>query len=310
MNTSKDPRVKLFEVNQDSELIMHLGLGLTLFFPRPFSDVRAAIWDLWQKYLLLVGKENFTWARLGGGNRSRAVNASTFRTIEAWLTGTKDYGKNCWISIHDGPMDGLGQYGFKLEGLGCPGEDEVDVNCLDMRFPINWLDSVPGPALAEQLVSLVEKVPFYSGVAGFVFHHSPHMYSDTIGKMAALSKRFEGVEVSATNREKYWASKGLVSVNWITLLGDGLVAKLGGHNALPKKLPIDCKVVNLEHGVAVRSGDAPLLGDKNAGKDELKLWRNVYHVLKPLQFVEIIRGFDPFKFNGERTKEWLQRLEL
>ena len=312
MSTGKDLHVKLFELHQGSELIMHLGIGMTLFFPRPFSDVRAAVWDLWQKYLVLVGKEKLTWARLGGGNRSRAVNASTFRTIEAWLTGTKDYGKDCWISIHDGPMDCLGQYSFELEGLGDPGEDEEDVGCLDMRFPIDWLDSdsVHGPALIEQLVSLAAKVPFYCGMAGFVFHRSPYKYDATIGKMAALSKRFEGVEISASHREVYWAAKGLVSVNWITLLGDGLVAKLGGRNALSKKLPTDCEVIPLEHGVAVLSGDIPLLGDKNTGKEELRLWRNVYQVLKPLQFVDTIYEFDPFEFDGERTAEWLQRFDL
>lgn len=310
MNTVKKLHLKLFELSQGSRQIMHLGLGMTLFFPRPFGDVRAAMWDLWQKYLAFVGKEKLTWSRLGGGNRSRVVNASTFRTIEAWLTGTKDYGKDCWISIHDGPMDGLGQYGFELEGLGAPGEDEEDVGCLDMRFPVDWIESVQGPVLAAQLISLATKVPFYCGTAGFVFHRASHEFDATVGKMAALSKRFEGVEVSASHRERYWAAKGLVSVNWITLLGDGLIAKLGARNALSKKLPVGCEVIPLDHGVAVRSGDLPLLGDKNSGQDELRLWRNVYQVLKPVQFVDTIYEFDPFDFDGKRTAEWLQRLDI
>lgn len=310
MNTDKYLPKNLFELHQGEELIMQLGLGLTIFFPRPFCDVRDVMWDLWQKFIVMVGKEKLTWARLGGGNRSREVNASTFRTIESWLTGKKDYGKNCWISIHNGPMDCLGKYSFELEGLGNPGEDEEDVGYLDMRFPVELLDSMNGPSLAEQLVSLVAKLPFYSGVGGFVFHRSPYKFDASIGKMAALSMRFEGVEISASHREAYWAARGLVSVNWITLLGDGLVSKLGGHNVLSKKLPVGCDVYSLDHGVAVRSGDLPLLGDKNTGKDELKLWRNVYQVLKPIQFVDSIYEFDPFEFDGERTAEWLQRFGL
>lgn len=310
MNSSKDLSMKQFELHQGSKLIMHMGLGMTLFFPRPFSNVRDAMWDLWQKYLDLVGKEKLTWARLGGGNRSRVVNAATFRTIEAWMTGSKNYGKDCWISIHDGPMDCLGQYGFELEGLGDPGEGEEAVGCLDMFFPVEWLDSVRGPVLAEQLVTLAEKVPFYCGMAGFVFHRSPHKYGSTIGKIAALSKRFEGVEISASHRESYWAAKGLVSINWITLLGDGLVAKLDGRSALSNRLPVGCEVSTLEHGIALRLGDVPLLGDKNTGKDELGLWRDVYQVLKPIQFVDTNYKFDPFEFDGDRTAEWLQRFNL
>src|SRR4051794_29200871 len=104
-----DKTRKAFDLFEDDEQIMRLGLGMTLFFPRPFEAARTGVWELWQRYVAFVGKDKFTWARLGGGNRSRAVSTPVFRTIESWLTGQKDYGNTCWVSIHDGPMDCLGQ---------------------------------------------------------------------------------------------------------------------------------------------------------------------------------------------------------
>jgi hypothetical protein len=309
MKTAEKLPTKDFELYQGSELIMRLGLGMTLFVPRPFSTVREPMWGLWQDFLRLVGKEKLTWARLGGGNRSRAVTASTFRTIEAWLTGKKDYGKDCWISIHDGPMDCLGQYGFELEGLGEPVEDEEDVGFVDMGFPVEMLDTLGGPALADRLIALAAQVPFYCGVAGYIFSRSSYKFDAVIRQMAGLSRRFEGVEITASDREQYWAGKGLVSVNWVTFIGDPYLAELGGIKGLTEKLPAGCVVTPLAHGVAVRAGDVPLLGDKNTGKDELELWRKVYKVLKPVQFVDPIYEFDPFVFDGDRTAEWLQRLE-
>jgi hypothetical protein len=309
MTSIKDLPLKLFEVREGNELIMRLGLGLTLFLPRPFEAAREGVWDLWRQFLDLAGKDRFQWARLGGGNRSRAVNPSVYRTIEAWLTGKKDYGKDCWISIHDGPMDCLGEYGFVLEGLGPGSEEDEDIGSLDLTFPVGLLDTLGGPGLAGRVVALAAKVAFLSGTAGFIFQRSPYKYNATVGKMAALSQRFEGVEVTASQKEQYWAGKGLVSVNWITFVGDGYVTRLGGREALAAALPAACTATPLDHGVAIRAGDLPLLGDRNTGKDELRLWRQVYKVLRPAQFVDSIYEFDPFAFDGTRTAEWLQRLK-
>ena len=299
-----------FETYKGKELIMQLGLGISIFLPRPFSATRDAVWELWRNYIALVGKDRFTWARLGGGNRSRLADASAFRTIEAWLTGKKSFGKNCWISIHDGPMDCLGKHSFELEGLGEPNDDEEDVNFIDIGLPVSFLDTLGGPELANRLIGLVGKLPFLCGMAGFIFHRSPYKFDDVIGKIAALSQRFEGVEVSASEREKYWAGKGLVSVNWITFLGNDLLARLGGSASLQKKMPPDCVARVVDHGVAIRAGDMPLLGDKNTGRDELGLWRMVYKIVKPVQFVNPVYEFDPFQFDGNRTAKWLRRLDV
>jgi len=282
---------------------------MSIFLPRPFSSVRDPVWDLWQKYIAFTGKDKFTWARLGGGNRSRAVDASTFRTIASWLTGKKSPGKDCWISIHDGPMDCLGKHSFELEGLGEPNTGQEDVSYIDIGFPVDLLETLGGQKVADRFVDLVAKVPFYCGMAGFIFHRSPYKFNAVIKQMAALSRRYEGVEVSASQREQYWAEKGLVSVNWITLLGNDLLKKLGGSESVQRKLPSGCRVTVVEHGIVIRAGDSPLLGDRNTGKDELGLWRDVYKVVKPVQFIDTAYEFNAFEFDGQRTAEWLRRLD-
>lgn len=298
-----------FELDQYGQRIMQLGLGMSLFFPRPFKDVQNSLWTLWQCYLSLVGKDTFTWARLGGGNKSRKVTASTFKTIKSWLTGKKDYGDTCWISIHDGPMDKLGRHSFMLDGFGEP-DDEYDTEAgfVEMAFPLSFLDS-PGPAqLSDSLISTADPVPFYCGVAGYVFHRSPYKFDATIKKMAALSRRFEGVEISANERLCFLASQGLTTVNWITFVGETFVEKLGGFKKLEASLPSESAIIQKAHGIAIRTGDRPLLGDRNTGKDEMASLRKVYKVLKPAQFVDPQYEFDPFEFDGERTVEWLERL--
>lgn len=297
-----------FVLHQGDEQILQLGVGLTIFLPRPFDEVRDAVFDMWTQYLNFVGKDKFTWARLGGGNRSRAANKAVFTTINDWLTGKKPYGKHCWISIHSGPKDELGDYGFELEGLGEANELSENVGFVDLSFPLSVVAADP-QAFSELVNSLCQKVPFYCGTAGFVFQRSPFKFSATISKVAALSNRYQGIEIRASEREAYWAAKGLVSVNWITLLGQDLADQLGGKASITKKLPKGCTVTQLDHGISIRAGDQPLIGDKNSGNDELALWRQVYKVLKPAQFVDPVYEFDPFEFDGERTIDWLTRLD-
>jgi hypothetical protein len=294
-----------FEMVQNDELIMRLGFGLTIFLPKPFNAIHPTLGELWRKYVATVGEKTFSWARLGGGNRSRKAAPAVFRTIEAWLSGEKDYGGDCWISIHDGPFDCIGQNSFKLEGLDRGGED---VGSLEIEFPFSVIESKGPDDLFDLIANLVDGVPFLTGMAGYSFHHSPYKLRRVVGRMEELSRRFEGVEVIANERMCYWAGKGLTTVNWITLIGNGYVDRLGGRERLVKQLPAECVVRGLNHGLAIRAGDRPLLGDKNKGTDELELWRRVYRTVRSAQFVDPMYEFDRDEFNGQQTSTWLQRL--
>lgn len=257
----------------------------------------------------MAGKNHFTWARLGGGNKSRVVNGSVYNTIEAWLTGKKSYGKNCWISIHDGEMDCMGNFGFDLFGYGEGNEEDEDVGYLDLTLPLTFLEGDAGKKLASIFTDLVDEVNFLCGTAGFIFQRSPYKFNATIGSMISLGSRFEGVEITAGEKENYWAGKGLVSINWITFVGKENIARAGGLASFKKLIPATTKIIPLQHGVALQTGDSPLLGDRNRHKNELDDWRTLYRAIKPLQHVDTDYEFDPFKCDGQRTAKWLERLQ-
>ena len=301
--------LEAFEFHQGDELIMHLGIGLTLYFPRPFKVVKSSILSLWKEYLSVVPPQTFTWARLGGGNRSRQASSAVFKTIDAWLSGTKDYGTTCWISLHDGSFDCLGEYSFILTGPE-ESKDEFDEEAgfVDIVFPVRLLDELGAEHLADIFLKLSAHVPFYCGVAGYVFHRSPYKFNATLERMGALAKRFEGVEISASERLCYLAPRGLTTVNWLTFIGMDHLSRLGRQATLNERLKALSKVINLPHGVAIKTGEMPLLGDRNTGCDELSDLRKVYHVLQPAQFVDPAYAFHDLRFDGDQTVEWLTRL--
>jgi hypothetical protein len=196
-----------------------------------------------------------------------------------------------------------------LTGYAEP-EDEFDEEAgfLDIVFPVHTLDEWGPARLADIFVALSAHLPFYCGVAGYVFHRSPYKFNTTLERMGALAKRFEGVEISASERLCYLASRGLTTVNWLTFVGTDHLQRLGGVENLNAKLKSLSNIIKLPHGVAIKTGDMPLLGDKHSGRDELAVLRKAYRILQPAQFVDSTYAFHDLRFDGQQTVEWLTRL--
>ena len=309
MSSVENIPLDAFRVYQGKEEIMHLGVGMTLYFPRPFRAIGLNVLSLWRKYLAIVPEKTFTWARLGGGNRSRQAVPAVFKTIESWFSGAKYAGDICWVSLHDGCFDCLGEYSFMLTGYGDP-KDEFDEEAgfLDIVFPVRVLDELGGPKLAEMFIDLASCLPFYCGVAGYVFHRSPYKFNATLESMKALAKRFEGVEIAASERLCYLAARGLTTINWLTFIGEDHLVNLGGRSVLTERLKSLSIVIDMPYGVAVKTGDDPILGDRNSGRDELMGLRKLYGILSPAQFFDSSYAFHDLRFDGDSTVEWLTRL--
>ena len=288
---------------------MKLGVGMTLYFPRPFNAFRPALLAFWRQYLKAVDPKAFTWARLGGGNRSRVAGPAVFKTIEGWLSGTLDPGSTCWISLHDGAMDCMGSYGFNLTGRGeIRSEYDEESSYIDLAFPLALEDRVGASGLADMLIKLAAAVPFSAGVAGYSFQRSPYKLNALLKPMLGLSNRFLGVEITAAERFDYLAERGLPTVNWLTFVGHKHLHRMGGLEALSASLKGVSEVRSLPAGAAVISGDGPKLGDVNRKSDELNAIRKAYRVLRPIQFVDERYAIDDMDFPGDLTVSWLTRL--
>lgn len=127
---------------------------------------------------------------------------------------------------------------------------------------------------------------------------------------AALLRRYPGIAHPDSSQVGYWAADGLVDVNWVTLLGNGLREKAGGEKAIRSMLAPEIDVWPLEtgNGIAIVAGDHPETGNSAAGND-LPLYRSVGRALRALRPQELHRtkflpvpGLD--KSEGE---QWVDR---
>lgn len=299
-----------FEVRQGSEIIMRLGIGMTLFFPRPFSEAREAVLANWEEFQRLAGPDRFTWARLGGGNKSRVFDAGARKTIEEWLKGKKNYGDTCWISVHDGPMDSIGQWAFVLTGHESPASDpDTDACQLQVVIPMDVLQRDGADIVAGTFLSMASHFPaLLAGTAGFIFHRSPYKFNALIEQMGALSRRFQVVEITAARQLAYLAPLGVPTVNWLTFIGQQHLDRLGGAQALRTALGARFDLRDLPGGLAIRAGKQPGLGDRHSSdNDELFLLRDLSECIHAIQSFDLPLELHGLKFDEDRTAEYLQR---
>ncbi|MGD9368454.1 MAG: DUF3396 domain-containing protein, partial [Desulfobacteraceae bacterium] len=97
-----------------------------------------------------------------------------------------------------------------------------------------------------------------------------------------LVKRFPGIEIGSPTIIRQKFKNGIKGVNWLTVLSDKFVSKLGGIDVLKNGLDDTCPLHTYYPGGAViQACPYPQLGDLEQGI-RLKDYQKVYKLVKPV----------------------------
>jgi hypothetical protein len=164
----------------------------------------------------------------------------------------------------------------------------------------------------ERLVALAAEAarrgPLLSGVGGFVASWNPHEKPTAFWEIHAWCKRWLGLDVQDADAMAWHAFDGLPGSGWLTLVGNvaadrarvDLAALRAGpwpHGVEPRSLP---------HGLLLRAGSAPTLGDLNRGEFPFA-YAEVARRLAPAFVKEPTPFWGGFLEHGD-TLAWLRRL--
>lgn len=144
----------------------------------------------------------------------------------------------------------------------------------------------PEPIIARILAAAQRLRPIH-GLAGFSIHFNQVTYSDTDGYASFPAiKRFPGLHCaqnSAFATQPVTSLPGPMSVNWLTILGDPMIARLadGGLDTLPET----CPVTAYDGGALIRAGALPQTGDTNRALS-LAPYNAVAQVLEDILFTD------------------------
>jgi hypothetical protein len=303
--TTIDPE-KFRRIGLGGETELQLSFGLVLHFSRDMAVHGPEVKALWDELLDWRGRQVFTWARLGGGNKSRKMDAAAYRTIDAWLSGTKSFGTTCWIEVHGGNFEEIGPHSFALDGRGA---SEEAVSAVDVRLPFDISATEGGAALVKRLISLAGHLEFLNGSAGYMLHATPFGRQDLWPEMKKLVNRYLGIEPDIVEDGEWTADKGLTGVNWLTFVGAKHLVSLGGAGAVKRAAKgregVTC--LDVGSGVVLRAGAEPKLGDRNKRLADLDPYREVYEIVKPAIFAHPDYPFDKQHFDADETIQWVHR---
>lgn len=291
--------------------MLRLSLGVDLFFPRPMDDYREDVLGVWNALLDWRGRERFTWARFGGGIKSRKMTPAAYRSVTTWLDGSRSYGDHCFLNIQDGEFESMRSEAFLLDGDNRlpDDEDDTEINHLQIRLPLTVLDD---PAeLTSRLQTIATPLRYVCGSAGLMLHADPFCRGRYRKEMHALVTRFEGVEPDMAEKTSYMARDGIPGVNWLTFVGEPHLAKLGGKGALMDKATElnDVGATVVGTGVMLQAGPRPRIGDTHKQSTGMEPYRDVYELLRSVLYFQGDFGFDDEHFDTAQTLAWQRRFE-
>jgi hypothetical protein len=176
------------------------------------------------------------------------------------------------------------------------------------------LQSLPPDTLRRTVLWLAETLRPLHGTAGLCLALSPDPYAarDADPVVPPFLSRFPGLAFDHPVFDALQLKDGFKRVNWMTVLGDPLVERLGGVDTLAEKAEQNgLGLLRYAGGAIVQAGAAPELGDMNSGLVPEAL-RRAGRLLKPVRapFDDVIFDGDMGDFNAQGfSREWLARFD-
>jgi len=250
------------------------------------------------------------WVLINGEGKFRKITRKVFDMIPFWLSPEGREPGIRGINLQGGPdRNGRIDKGFSFH--------HSTRSHLRLTLLVEYMLEDP-QRFATLAKTMVGRLKFATGNAGF----SVNMYLGGIGNdreegshIHMLSRRFDGLDLGVPWDSAYYAKHGLRTINWLTFVGDGVLERMNGRDAVKAALPHDLPVTNLDHGLMIQTGPRPMLGDVNRQED-LGAYYRVGCALRPLALnLPAILDPETFRLEGYgrdiggsvNTERWCKR---
>ena len=293
----------------DGTEYMKLCLDVTVYWKGSVFDRIDSVLAFYRKALAPIAQD-LAYYETESMRGARAIKPDTLDLIPFWLTGAPTRREIYMLNLESGPGPSLpSDRAFVFTALEY---EDGPVGLMRLILPATYIADTPDPFVALAL-SLLDPLDFHSGHAGYGLNYDSRgdFAYDAQSRMRALGMRYPGIDIPDQETTLYAMANGdgIKRVNWLTFLGDPLVARLGGREALRQGLSEAISLYPLRRGVAIRAGAVPGVGDVNRG-ELLPLYHEVGALLQPLRLLDhpaFIMKDDVF--DEDATEAWLGRFD-
>jgi hypothetical protein len=301
-----------FETARDGTPLTSLTTDVTVYLAHPISIDRDAVFAILERFHALVPKGIFKWYITESMTKDKPCAARTFGIPSAWWREGAARKATRYLQIKDGeaynslPTHAVRLSCYELEaGKSRPWEP----SSLRFVFPASWAEEKPG-VLLEMALLVADRLPIASGHAGLCIERSSYREEAAIRSAYPLAMRFQGIDIDYRLCQAEF--EHLKTVNWITIVGDELVARIHGRAAVrARAAQSGVQVHETAHGIVLQAGDRPALGDINRG-ELLPAYRAAYRCVAGLFAPAFAPAFHltvprDSQRNEELTEAWYRR---
>jgi hypothetical protein len=235
---------------------LRLCLDVLLYYRGALRENREGLAAFYEAALKLVGP-TATYALVDGRGRFRKATKAVLEMFPFWLSPKSPERDEYGLMLESGAQPGeMSDRAFQMYQSG------DDPGYVRLVLPVEFLQDGP-EAFAGLVRTLARPMRLLCGSAGFAVNMDPNYPSwMPDGRVHRISRRHAGVDLGQPHLFADFMTAGIKCVNWITLLGDDLLAKAGGAAHLTGALGEDARVVPLDHGAMIVAGVAPAPGHR------------------------------------------------
>lgn len=288
-------------MNDDGVEFMQLVVDVTVYWIGSAYTHRDGLLHFYKEALPVI-KDRLKFYLREDMGKWKQITPDVFKQLPDWLDGSDRSKEVFTLDLQGGGTDPNVPSNVAFRFWASQDEDGP-AGSIRLVLPTTFVEETPA-TLLKLALSLPKEMHFHSGHAGYSinYDHLGDLAYDADVRMGILARRYPAIDLPAPGTTLLALPGGMKRINWITLIGDGLMKEKG--------LSADdlggLEVHTLPHGLAVVAGDRPVLGDVNR-KEDLSAYRRVGKKLKSLRTKDhapFVAGKEGVA-DDERSEEWL-----
>ncbi|HYO65438.1 MAG TPA: type VI immunity family protein [Archangium sp.] len=299
---------KLAVQDDKGRIVVQVGLRATVYFANAhLPQTRDAVIACIERFQSLFGP-HLRWVAHPKSGKMYPRDSSRVPSLRTWMAQRAS--NQAWeYYTHGGEQPEAASH-FLIEAFGPPDWEQA-LGHLSFALPLTWFADHSGkfPDLVLEICNHLSPIHGYGGFGvmesfdiGVASVFQPAVY--------AFTRRFPGLEVDRPVSHARYLKQGIKGINWLTLVGERFLPKIGGVAGLRTTLGDDISIREYAGGVLIQAGPRPRMGDANDGRTP-EPYRRVANALRPIR-VETVGSLHYAggnRFTRETSDEWLRRFD-
>jgi hypothetical protein len=221
---------EMLRVVENGRVTCCIGFEATFFSQGPTEDARNRVVDAYELYVQAIGPDKLLWGEDPKAGALRRVDETGIGDVREWSPRVAL--RSPYSFLFHGGADKTDASPYMTSALLKELEDPSRLFNFSFSVPLAWVAAHKAGAIVELVVGVCSKLQPEHGYAGLAIIPWVREYylAPSLGTVAAFVRRFRGLELDfpSLNARLLSRKPAIRGINWLTVLADPWVEKLGG----------------------------------------------------------------------------------